>query len=96
MNKECLLNVIISNHISEKSNYLSDKHKQFVFIVRKDATKQHITAAVELVFKVKVKEVRVLNVKPEVKYTRGIQGKHKAWKKAYVSVSEGDISFITA
>ena len=49
-----LLQVILAPQITEKATYIADKHQQIAFIVRTDATKPEIKAAVELVFKVEV------------------------------------------
>ena len=59
-----------------------------------DATKPEIKAAVELLFKVKVKGVQVSNVKGKEKKTGRIVGRRRNWKKAYVSLAAGqEISF---
>ena len=58
------------------------------------ATKPEIKAAVELLFKVKVKGVQVSNVKGKEKKTGRIVGRRRNWKKAYVSLAAGqEISF---
>ena len=63
MNEERLLKVLLAPHVSEKSNRIAERHNQVTFKVISDATKPEIKAAVELLFKVKVKGVTVLNVK---------------------------------
>lgn len=83
--------------ISEKSSTVADKHKQIVFKVLTSATKTEVKAAVEALFKnVKVKDVSILNVKGKEKRFAQRLGKRKDWKKAYVSLQEGDINFATA
>ncbi len=52
--KEKLMGVLLAPHVSEKSALAAEKANQFVFRVRKDATKPDIKAAVELMFEVKV------------------------------------------
>ena len=95
MSQEYLLKLLLSPHVSEKSTIAADKRKEFVFKVLADATKKNIKDAVELLFKVQVKSVRVLNVKTKPKRYGKIQGRSKAWKKAYVALKEGyDISFV--
>ena len=65
-----------------------------VFRVADDATKPEIKAAVELLFKVKVKSVQVTNVKGKEKKTGRIMGRRRNWKKAYVSLAQGqEINF---
>ena len=57
-----LLQVILAPQITEKATHIADKHQQIAFKVRTDATKPEIKAAVELVFKVEVQSVAVINV----------------------------------
>jgi large subunit ribosomal protein L23 len=64
------------------------------FKVRTDATKSEIKAAVELMFKVEVKAVTLLNVGGKVKRAGRSFGKRNDWKKAYVSLKPGqEINF---
>ena len=62
-NETRLLQVILAPVISEKATMLADKREQVAFRVATDATKPEIKAAVELLFKVQVKDVKVANVK---------------------------------
>lgn len=94
MNQERLMTVIRAPHTSEKTTYLADKRKQYTFEVLKDATKDEIKKAVELVFQVKVKQVDTVNVKGKTKRFKQLSGKRSDWKKAYVSLLPGnDIDF---
>ena len=96
MNQERLMKVLLAPHISEKSTLAADRDKQFVFKVVPDATKGEIKGAVETLFKVEVKDVKVLNVRGKMKYLR-IPGKRPNWKKAYVSLKPGfDIDFLAS
>jgi large subunit ribosomal protein L23 len=62
-----------------------------------DATKAEIKQAVELLFEVQVKHVRVCNVKKKARRFKQILGYRKGWKKAYVALKEGfDIDFTSA
>lgn len=86
--------VLLAPTVSEKSTFVGDKHNQVVFRVADDATKPEIKAAVELLFKVKVKSVQVSNVKGKEKKTGRIMGRRRNWKKAYVSLAQGqEINF---
>ena len=97
MNQERLLNVIQQPHVSEKSTIIADKYNQVVFQVIPNATKSEVKAAVETLFKVKVKYVQILNAKGKVKRVGQTMGKRKNRKKAYVSLHEGhDINFGSA
>ena len=58
MKEERLLRVILAPVISEKATMLADKREQVIFRVASDATKPEIKAAVELLFKVQVKDVK--------------------------------------
>jgi len=82
------LKPIISS-ISEKSALAAEKANQFVFRVRKDATKPDIKAAVELMFEVKVDSVQVLNAAGKSKRFGGRQGRRSDFKKAYVRLAAG-------
>ena len=89
-----LMNVVLAPVVSEKSTFVADKNRQYVFRVADDATKPQIKAAVELMFKTKVEGVTVANVKgKERRFGRTI-GRKKSWKKAYVRLAEGqEINF---
>lgn len=86
MRQERLLKIIKSPHISEKATIRIEKNNEYVFEVIDNATKPEIKDAVELLFKTKVKLVRVVNVRPKTKLFRGVEGKRKGWKKAYVTL----------
>jgi large subunit ribosomal protein L23 len=89
-----LLQVILAPQITEKATRIADKHQQIAFKVRTDATKPEIKAAVELVFKVEVDAVTVVNVGGKQKRAGRVMGRRKDWKKAYVSLKPGqEINF---
>jgi large subunit ribosomal protein L23 len=90
MKNESLMKILIAPHISEKGTFVADRLNQYVFEVIKDASKPEIKRAVELLFNVKVTAVRVSNVRAKTKRFGRIEGKHKGWKKAYVSLQEGN------
>lgn len=95
MNQERLMQVLLAPQISEKATYVADKYEQVIFKVASDATKPEIKAAVELLFKVEVEAVQVANVKGKVKRFKGMTGRRKGWKKAYVSLKAGqEINFV--
>ncbi len=97
VNNERLFKVLIGPVVSEKSSVVADQHKQIVFKVVRTATKAEVKAAIEMFFKnVKVKDVTILNVKGKKKRFALRLGKRQDWKKAYVSLAEGDINFATA
>jgi large subunit ribosomal protein L23 len=89
MKEERLLQVILAPVISEKATMLADKREQVIFRVVTSATKPEIKAAVELLFKVQVKDVQVANVKGKNKRFGRFMGKRSDWKKAYVCLKPG-------
>jgi len=89
MNKERLMQVLLAPQVSEKSTFVGEKNNQYVFRVAADATKPEIKAAVELMFKTKVKSVQVTNVKGKDKRFGRFEGRRRNWKKAYVSLLPG-------
>lgn len=89
MKEERLLQVILAPVISEKATMLADKREQVIFRVAPTATKPEIKAAVELLFKVEVKAVTVLNVKGKSKRFGRFNGSRSGWKKAFVCLKPG-------
>ncbi|SFF60253.1 LSU ribosomal protein L23P [Fontimonas thermophila] len=87
--------VIIGPVISEKSTRVAEKANTAVFKVLRDAEKPEIKLAVERLFNVKVEGVRTLNVKGKNKRFGRFEGKRSDWKKAYVTLAEGqEIDFL--
>ncbi len=93
-NEERLLQVLVAPQISEKATYIAEKHEQVAFIVLPDATKQEIKAAVELLFKVNVASVQVVNLKGKVKRAGKNIGRRSDLRKAFVCLKPGqEINF---
>ena len=90
MKKEILIKPVIS----EKSEILSDSRNQFTFVVHKKANKIEIKKAVEKEFSVGVVSVNTMIVAPKSKTrnTRSgmIKGRTAAYKKAIVTLNEGE------
>ena len=80
--------------ITEKSTTASE-HSQVIFLVAPDATKPQIKAAVEALFKVKVRAVNTLNRKGKYKRFRGISGRQGNTKRAIVTLEEGQMIDVT-
>ena len=95
MNQERLMKVLVAPIVSEKSTMIGEKHNQISFVVVPDATKNEVKAAVELLFKVQVSSVQILNLKGKQKrFGRGM-GKRSDVRKAYVRLAEGQsINFV--
>lgn len=93
-NQERLLQVLMAPQISEKATHIADKYEQVAFIVVPDATKLEVKAAVELLFKVQVKSVQILNVKGKVKRSGRSAGRRSDVRKAFVCLKPGqEINF---
>ena len=86
--------VILSPVITEKSTKLSEAN-QVVFRVTLDATKPAIAKAVADLFKVKVKNVNTVTVKGKRKMARGKAYRRSDFKKAIVTLAEGQQIDIT-
>jgi large subunit ribosomal protein L23 len=84
-----LMSVIEAPIISEKSTSAAEKARHIAFRVKRTASKPKIKEAVELLFKVEVASVHVLNVSGKVKRTGRFIGKRADWKKAYVKLKPG-------
>jgi large subunit ribosomal protein L23 len=76
--------------VTEKSTRQKDESRQYVFEVHPDANKIEIQSAVERLFKVKVLQVRTSNVLGKIKRLGRRYGKRPDWKKAIVTLKEGD------
>ncbi len=82
-------NVIIRPIVTERSFDLMNDNK-YTFEVAKDATRTQVKAAIEEIFNVHVVKVNTLNVKPKPKRVRYTKGYTRSWKKAIVTLAEGD------
>ena len=82
--------VIIRPVMTEKSTDQLDKHNAYTFVVDVDANKLEIARAVETLFKVKVKNVRTMQYRGKERRVGRHVGRRAAWKKAVVTLREGD------
>lgn len=84
--------IVLSTIVTERSTTQSEdaKHPKYTFVVAKGANKQEIKAAVERIFRVHVTGVNTINVKGKMKRLRSNRGMTPAWKKAVVTVREGE------
>lgn len=89
LSREQMFDIILAPVITEKSTNVSE-HGQVVFRVPLTATKPEIKAAIEGLFKVKVTAVNTLRQKGKTKIFRGRRGQRSDFKKAIVSLAEGD------
>lgn len=97
MNQERLMTVLVAPIVSEKATMVAEKSGQVAFRVLQDATKDEIRAAVELLFKVQVDSVQVLNQKGKQKRFGRYGGRRRNVRKAYVNLKPGqEINFAEA
>ena len=82
--------VIASPLITEKATFANEVGNQVVFKVHPQANKIEIKNAVEQLFGVKVSQVRTMQYLGKKRRIGRSIGRRPAWKKAYVSLAEGD------
>jgi large subunit ribosomal protein L23 len=84
-----IYSVIKKPHVTEKTSLGSDSTNTVSLVVDKDANKIEIKQAVETLFKVQVSDVRTVNVAGKIKRFGKTTAKRSNWKKAYVTLQEG-------
>ena len=84
-----LMQVLVAPVVSEKATHVADKTNAVTFKVLQNATKPEIKAAVELMFKVEVTGVSVVNTKGKSKRFGRSMGRRDNVRKAYVSIKPG-------
>ena len=84
-----LFHVVAAPLITEKGTLLAEDGNQVRFRVPRDANKAEIREAVEKLFDVKVVKVRTLNYLGKTRRVGRHMGRRPAWKKAYVTLAEG-------
>jgi len=82
--------IIVRPLVTEKSTQQKELRNQYVFEVHRNANKIEIQSAVERLFKVKVVQVRTTNVLGKLKRVGRKYGKRPDWKKAIVTLREGN------
>jgi large subunit ribosomal protein L23 len=85
-----LQEVIRAPLVSEKGTLLAESTNQVLFKVRPEANKIEVKRAVETLFKVKVEKVRMARYLGKVRRVGRSMGRRAEWKKAYVTLREGD------
>jgi len=88
--------VIRTVRLTEKGTRQGEKFNQYTVVADRRATKPQIRSAVQELFKVKVTKVNTLNVRGKARRQRTSQaGTTMAWKKAIVTLKEGDKIVLT-
>ena len=88
--------VLRAPRVSEKTARLQEVSNQYAFEVSREASKADIKAAVEQLFDVSVKSVNVVNVKGKSRSFRNRAGRRGDWRKAYVTLAEGQSIDVTS
>jgi large subunit ribosomal protein L23 len=92
--EERLMKVLLAPVVSEKATFVAEKNEQVVFLVSPDATKPEIRAAVELLFKVQVESVQVVNRQGKQKRAGRFVGRRNHTRRAFVCLKPGqEINF---
>ena len=81
--------VLLAPVVSEKS-YSQIADRKYTFKVHKDAHKTQVRQAVEQLFDVRVKAVKIVKVQPKPKRRGATKGIRPGWKKAIVQLREGN------
>ncbi len=76
--------------ITEKGSLIGEKSNQVLFKVRPEANKIEVKKAVEVLFKVRVVKVRTIRYLGKFRRVGKTMGRLPQWKKAYVTLKEGD------
>lgn len=82
--------IVIRPIISEKMEYLQEAQRKYAFKVFPGANKIQIKDAVETIYKVTVTDVNVMNRMGKKRRVRFTEGRRSSWKKAVVTLKEGD------
>jgi large subunit ribosomal protein L23 len=85
--------ILLRPLLTEKANELKESGKKVVFEVAPDANKIEIRQAVEKMFGVKVSDVNTSVARGKWKRQGKFMGRRKNWKRAVVTLLEGDIDF---
>ena len=82
--------VILSHVVTEKAERLKAEQSRYTFKVSSTANKIEVRDAVERLFKVHVREVRVMNYLGKMRRMGRFSGRRPDWKKAIVTLKQGE------
>lgn len=86
-----LYTVLRSPRITEKASLLGSADRNvYAFVILQDASRGNVKNAVESLYKVNVKRVRMINVPAKKRRLGRFQGFRKGFKKAYVTLDKGE------
>ena len=82
--------VILSHVVTEKAERLKSEQSRYTFKVARTANKIEVRDAVERLFKVHVRAVRVMNYMGKMRRMGRFEGRRPDWKKAVVTLKQGE------
>lgn len=82
--------VILSQVVTEKAERLRAEQSRYTFKVARTANKIEVRDAVERLFKVHVRDVRVMNYMGKMRRMGRFSGRRPDWKKAVVTLKQGE------
>ena len=85
-----LYNAVIRPVVTEKSSEAYGQRQEYAFMVDPEASKPQIREAIERLFDVRVKKIRTAQQRKKARSMGRTKGTRARWKKAYVSLQEGD------
>jgi large subunit ribosomal protein L23 len=85
-----IYDVLLGPMLTEKGTLLKEKENKVLFKVATEANKIEIKKAVEETFKVKVDNVATINCRGKIKRMGRYEGKRPDWKKAIITLKEGE------
>ncbi|MBK8275816.1 MAG: 50S ribosomal protein L23 [Nitrospira sp.] len=82
--------ILVQPLLTEKITGLREKSNTVGFVVHPEANRVQVKQAVELLLKVKVEKVNLMNVRGKMKRLGRFAGRRSDWKKAFVTLKEGE------
>jgi large subunit ribosomal protein L23 len=82
--------IVLKPLLTEKMEFLKDDSGKYAFVIHKDANKIEVKNAIEAVYNVTVTKVAVMNMRAKKRRMGWVSGKRSSWKKAIVTLKEGD------
>lgn len=82
--------IVLKPLLTEKMEFLKDDSGKYAFVVQKTANKIEIRDAIQSIYNVTVTKVTVMNMRGKKRRIGWIPGRRSNWKKAIVTLKEGD------
>lgn len=84
-------NIILNPLRTEKGSKIQAKENKYIFKVNPAANKVQIKQALEEIYKVKVEKINTMSMLGKWRRVRLVEGKRPDWKKAVVTLKEGEV-----